>query len=135
VEKTKGNAVVLFDGVCNLCNGAVQFVLRRDRHAAFRFASLQSNYAKDLMKRFGLIPGTLHSLLLYDNGVLYEKSDAALRIASYLKGFSVLSAFKIVPRFIRDGVYDFVARNRYRIFGKRDECMIPTPETKGRFIE
>ena len=126
--------VILFDGVCNLCNGAVQFVIRRDSPPRFLFASLQSPYAREVMTLFGLDPAKLHSVLLLQDGKLYQRSEAALRIAIQLKGLSWSKIFLIIPRFLRDTVYDLIARSRYAVSGKRDSCMIPTPELKERFI-
>jgi predicted DCC family thiol-disulfide oxidoreductase YuxK len=134
VEKTNAGAVILFDGICNLCNGAVQFVLRRDKQQYFRFASLQSEYGANVMKQFGLDPGVLHSILLLEGDHLYQKSEAALRIASRLQGISFLGHLRFVPAFIRDTVYDLIARFRYKIFGKKEQCMIPGPELKSRFV-
>lgn len=128
--------VVLFDGVCNLCNGSVQFIIKRDVKQIFKFASLQSTYAKDQLIKFGLPPLGLYSVMVIENGELYQRSDAVLRILANLGGFwYVLSGFKIIPRLLRDALYDAVAKNRYRFFGKKDQCMIPTPELKTRFIE
>jgi predicted DCC family thiol-disulfide oxidoreductase YuxK len=135
VEKTNAGAVILFDGICNLCNGAVQFVLRRDKQQYFRFASLQSAYGANVMKRFGLDSAVLHSILLLEDNRLYQKSDAALRIASRLQGVSFLGYLRLVPALIRDVVYDLIARFRYSIFGKKDQCMIPGPDLKSRFVE
>lgn len=128
--------LVLFDGVCNLCNGAVQFIIRRDPSSKFLFASLQSEFAAAKLKEFGVEPGSLHSIIVISGNTMLERSDAILTIASQLKGFwSLLRVFRILPRFMRDGVYDLVATYRYSIFGKQDSCMIPTPELKARFIE
>jgi predicted DCC family thiol-disulfide oxidoreductase YuxK len=135
VERTDGKAIILFDGVCNLCNGAVQFVIKRDRDSRFLFASLQSPFGQDVMKRFGLDPTALHSILLLEGGRLYQRSDAVLRISSTLNGWSFTKIFRVVPAFIRDGTYAFIARHRYRIFGKRQECMIPTADLKSKFLE
>ena len=127
---------VLFDGVCNLCNGTVQFVIKRDRAAIFRFASLQSNYAQRLLRQVNLPANQLYSVIVFEDGVAYHKSDAALRIARHLSGFwRWLYIFRFVPKFIRDGLYNFIATNRYRFFGKQDHCMIPTPELKARFVD
>lgn len=128
--------VVLFDDVCNLCNNSVQFIIRRDAQAKFKFASLQSNYGKEQMKRFNLPVSALNSVLLVKDDKLFQKSNAALEIASMLDGlWPVLYAFKVVPLFIRDFVYDWIAKNRYRWFGKTNECMIPTPDMKARFVD
>jgi predicted DCC family thiol-disulfide oxidoreductase YuxK len=127
--------VVLFDGVCNLCNGAVQFIIKRDRASKFLFASLQSNFGQSQLLKFGLDPSKLHSIIVLDDGKLYERSDAALKIVSRLaQPWPLFAAFRIFPRFFRNWIYDLVAKNRYRIFGKQDSCMIPTPATKARFV-
>jgi predicted DCC family thiol-disulfide oxidoreductase YuxK len=127
--------IVLFDGICNLCNGAVQFIIRRDPTGKFQFASLQSPVAQQLLKEAN-VPHALETIILIRNSLVFERSDAALEIARGLSGaWPLLYGFKIVPRFLRDSVYDWIAKNRYRFFGKRNECMIPTPEWKSRFIE
>jgi predicted DCC family thiol-disulfide oxidoreductase YuxK len=127
--------VILFDGVCNLCNNSVLFVIKRDPKSRFRFASLQSQYGQEQMRRFNLSTSDLNSVLLVKEGKLFQKSSAALEIAGMLNGgWPLLYLFKIVPPFIRNWVYDWIARNRYAWFGKKDACMIPTPELKSRFI-
>ncbi len=127
--------LVLFDGVCNLCNGTVQFIIRRDPQGRFRFASLQSEAGRAQLTRFNLNPDVLYSFIVIDGDQMYERSDAALFIAKHLalpwKAFAV---FKVFPRFLRDAVYNLIAKNRYRLFGKQDQCMIPTPELKARFV-
>ncbi len=132
---TSGKIVVLFDGVCNLCNGAVQFIIKRDKTSKFLFASLQSDFGQSQLQKFGLDPSKLHSIIALDNGKFYERSDAALKIASGLaQPWSMLGVFRIIPRFFRDWVYDLISKNRYKMFGKMESCMIPTPELKGRFL-
>lgn len=127
-------AVVLFDGICNLCSGAVQFIINRDPSAFFKFASLQSEYGQQQLARFGLDPNSLHSVILIQDDTVYQRSDAALKIARKLGGgWPLLYGFKILPRFLRDGIYNLIAGNRYRLFGKKDACWIPTPELKSRF--
>jgi predicted DCC family thiol-disulfide oxidoreductase YuxK len=127
--------VVLFDGVCNLCNGWVRFVLRRDPRRRFRFASLQSTFGAEVLQRHGLPDDYLGSILLLADGVLFAKSDAVLRIAGQLRWpWPVLSVFVIVPRVLRDIVYDWVARNRYRWFGKSESCMLPSANDAARFL-
>jgi len=127
--------VVLFDGVCNLCNSSVQFIIRRDPRARIYFAALQSEYGRAQIKKFNLPPDKLYSVMFIKNGQLRERSNAALEIARHLSGFwPAFYFFKIIPRFMRDALYDFIAANRYKWFGKKDECMIPTPELKGRFL-
>ena len=127
--------IILFDGVCNLCNGAVQYVIKRDKREVFKFASLQSDAAKALLSKSGLPEDHLESCVYISDDKVYTKSDAALRVAGKLSfPTKLLSGFIIVPRFIRDFFYDLIARNRYKMFGKKDECMLPTPELKGRFL-
>jgi predicted DCC family thiol-disulfide oxidoreductase YuxK len=128
--------VVLFDGVCNLCTGSVLFVIKRDRTANFSFASLQSTYGQRQLVKFGLPIDQLNTIFLMKDEKLFKKSDAALEIARGLSGlWPVFYLFKIVPTFIRNGIYDLIAKNRYRWFGKQEACMIPTPELKARFID
>ncbi len=127
--------LILFDGVCHLCQGFVQFILARDPKAQFRFASLQSPIARHLLAACGAEAQDLNSVVLMAEGRAYTKSDAALRIAARLSGpWPVLKAFLLVPRPIRDWVYDRVAGNRYRWFGKSSACLIPTPELRHRFL-
>lgn len=128
---------VFFDGVCNLCNGAVQFIIRHDKKSMYRFASLQSDFAKDILNKYQInITEPPQSILLLRNGKIYSESSAALRIAQKLGGsWKLLSVFLIIPEFIANGMYRFVARNRYKWFGKRDSCMIPTPELRDRFLD
>jgi predicted DCC family thiol-disulfide oxidoreductase YuxK len=131
-----GGAIVFFDGVCNLCNGSVQFIIARDPSNYFRFASLQSAAAERLLAEHGYDAGSLSSVILLENGRMYERSTAALRIARRLAGgWWMLSVFTIVPRGVRDAIYEWIASNRYRWFGRRDECMIPTPEMRSRFVD
>lgn len=128
--------LVLFDGVCNLCNGAVQFIIKRDPAGKFLFASLQSDFAAAQLKKFNAMSGSLHSIIVIEEDKMLERSDAILSIASHLNGiWKQLVFFRYVPRFVRDGIYDLVAKYRYRIFGKQDSCMIPTADLKARFIE
>jgi predicted DCC family thiol-disulfide oxidoreductase YuxK len=127
--------VVLFDGVCNLCNGWVRFVMRRDPRRRFRFASLQSTFGAESLRRHGLPDDYLGSILLLADGVLYARSDAVLRIAGQLRWpWPVLCVFVVVPRVVRDIVYDWVARNRYRWFGKRESCLLPNAQDAARFL-
>ena len=129
-------SIVLFDGVCNLCNGAVQFIINRDPEGRFSFASLQSAAGQARLREFGLSTDAFDSFVLVEGGKAYTRSTAALRIARQLPGpWRFLYALIIVPRPLRDWAYDLVARNRYRLFGRRDSCMIPTPELKAKFLE
>lgn len=127
--------VIFFDGLCNLCNGAVQFTIARDHHHVFRFSSLQSDYAKQRLTPFNIDPSKGNSLVLVEDGKAYERSTAALRIAKKLNGlWPLLYGFIIIPTFIRDWIYDYVAKNRYNWFGKRASCWVPTQELKDKFL-
>ncbi|HWP48861.1 MAG TPA: thiol-disulfide oxidoreductase DCC family protein [Candidatus Limnocylindrales bacterium] len=129
-------AIVLFDGVCNFCNASVNFVMDRDPEKHIRFAPLQSEAGQRLLKKFNLSPTALDTLILIEGEKFYTRSAAALRIAKRLQGlWPLLYIFIVVPPFIRDAVYDFIARNRYSWFGKTETCRVPTPELKERFLE
>ena len=137
LEKLSGikGHLLLFDGVCNLCNGYVQFVIKRDTKSKFVFAPLQSNIGEEAIKAFGYKADVLSSVLLVKNGKLFDRSDVPLEIAKDLSGlWPIFSALKIIPKFIRDKIYSWVAHNRYNWFGKKEECMIPSPELKARFL-
>lgn len=128
--------VILFDGVCNLCNSSVQFVLRHDRKKRFLFGSLQGSFGQNLLKMHQMPADDLHSFILKEKDVIYTKSTAALRVLKIMGGgWKLLYGLIIFPRFIRDGVYSFIAQNRYRWFGKKEECWIPRPEWKSRFLD
>lgn len=128
--------VVLFDGVCNLCNGTVQFLIRKDRQKKLRFASLQGEFGQRILHDAGLQKTDYASFLFLDNGNIYTHSTGALRVLSHLGGgWKILSCLRVVPRFIRDGVYHFIARNRYRWFGKRESCMVPDEGVRERFLD
>ncbi len=128
--------IVLFDGVCNLCNVAVRFIIKRDKKNLFKFTSLQSAFGQSVLQKFHLSDEPLNSFILFENGKVYKRSTAALMVAKQLSGgWPLLYAFMIVPRFIRDAVYNTIANNRYKWFGKKDECWIPTPALQSKFIE
>lgn len=128
--------IILFDGVCNLCSRSVQFILKRDRKNQFLFTSLQGNTGQEYLQKFHLPANELNSFILVEGDRFYNRSAATLRVARLLGGgWSLLYAFMILPRFIRDGVYNFIARNRYRWFGKKEECWVPTPELKAKFLD
>ena len=128
--------IILFDGVCNLCNGAINFIIKHDPKALFKFASLQGDTGQRLLKKYQINSAETDSIVLIDGDKVSVKSSAALRIAKYLnKGYPLLFGFMIVPKFIRNAVYDYIARNRYKWFGKKESCMIPTPELKSRFLD
>lgn len=127
--------IILFDGICNLCNAAVQFVIKRDPAAIFSFASLQSDVGQQLLKKFDLPVNELNSFVLIKKDQYYTRSTAALKVAKQLKGpTKLLYGFIIVPAFIRNFVYKIIAANRYRWFGKRDSCMLPSVDLKERFL-
>ena len=129
------NPVLLFDGVCNLCNATVQFIINRDRNKKFRFAPLQSVNGQQAKVLNGIPADELESVILFVEGKIYKKSDAALQIVRRLDGaWPVFFIFYIVPRFLRDPIYDLVAKYRYKWFGKRDSCMMPDPDLKSRFL-
>ncbi len=126
--------IILFDGECNFCNASIQFIMKRDPLAYFKFGSLQGQYGKALLKERKLLK-VLDSLVYIEGEVIYTKSSAALRICRRLKGFwKIFFVFLVVPLPFRDAVYDFIARNRYKWFGKRDACMVPSPEQNKRFL-
>ncbi len=128
--------IILFDGVCNLCNASVNFVIDRDPDAVFRFGALQSEEGRQLLAQAGVDEAWLDSIVLVDGEGVHTASDAALRIASRMPfPWSLLRIFRILPRSLRDLVYHWIARNRYRWFGKQEACRIPTPDLRARFID
>lgn len=134
--KEDNKKIILFDGVCNLCNGVVQFVINRDKKDTFRFAALQSEIGQQLTSERGIDTSTVDSIILIEpNIAYYTKADAALEIGKSLRGYRTLSSILYVfPQGIRNLVYDFIARNRYKWYGKKEACMIPTPELKAKFL-
>ncbi len=129
--------VILFDGVCNLCNGSVIFVLQKERKPVFKFASIQSKPGKELLNLCGLPANYVQAVILIDNGKIYLGSTAALKIGQTLKfpwWFLAYAGF-VVPKLVRDWIYAQIAKHRYQWFGKRDICMIPTENLKSRFYE
>jgi len=129
------HSIILFDGVCHLCDGFVQFVMNQDKAGAFRFAPLQSEAGRSLLQHFGLDENALDTVILIENGKYYTRSTAPLRIAKRIGGLWALTyVFIIIPKFLRDAGYNLIAKNRYRLFGKKDQCMIPTPEVRARFL-
>lgn len=127
--------IILFDGVCNFCNSAVNFIIRRNKNANIFFAAMQSQAGQKILQQYSLPVNDMQSFVLIENGKAYKQSTAALRICRHLKGLWPLCyGFIIVPAFIRNAVYNWIAKNRYKWFGKRQQCMIPTPEVKARFL-
>lgn len=132
----ENKSIIFFDGVCNLCNNSVKFIIKRDKHKRFLYASLQSDAARDILLQFKIKNSNLNSIILLENGKLYQKSTAILKIAKQLNGFWKLNyVFIIIPKFFRDFIYDIIAKNRYKWFGKREVCMLPTGDMKLRFLE
>ena len=128
--------IVLFDGVCNLCHGFVQFLVPRDTEGQFRFASLQSDVGQQLLDEHGLSDHDLDSVVLLEGDDAYVKSDAVIRIGQLLGGiYRLLGPCRFLPRRLRDWVYDLVARHRYRLFGQKEQCMLPTGNVRDRFLE
>ena len=128
-------AIILFDGVCNFCNSSVNFIIDRDPKNYFTFGALQSIKGQALLERYGLSQTALDTLILIESKQIYSRSTAALRIAKRLSGlWPLFYCFVIIPRFLRDPIYGLIAKYRYKIFGKREVCRVPTPEEKARFL-
>lgn len=132
----KGKKIILFDGVCNLCSNAVQYVIEHDKKDIFRFVALQSDLGIEILNHISIDTKNVDSIVLYDPGVAYYyKSTAAIEIAKEFGGiFHLGTIFKIIPAALRNMAYDYVARNRYKWYGKKESCMIPTPELKAKFL-
>jgi predicted DCC family thiol-disulfide oxidoreductase YuxK len=127
--------VILFDGICNFCNAGINFIIRQDKNKIFRFAALQSEAGQKLLKQYGLPTEGFGSFIFIDDGKVYQRSAAGLKVYGKLPWYWKWTQFGwIAPRFLRDGVYDFIARNRYRWFGKKEKCMIPSPDVRSRFL-
>ena len=128
--------IILFDGFCNLCSGVVKFIIRNDRGLVFKFAAIQSPMIQQLLKKHGMLNNTADTFVYFKEGVVYIKSKAALELLKTL-GWPWKAGyfFIIIPRPVRDFMYDLIARSRYRLFGKKDSCMVSLPEYKNRFIE
>ena len=130
------HSIILFDGVCNLCNRSVQYVIRHDAEKKFHFASLQSDAGQQLLKQYHLPADNFNSFVLIQDAKAYTRSTAALRVAKQLKGITkLLYGFIIVPRFLRDAIYNLIANNRYKWFGERESCMLPSPDLQSRFLK
>jgi predicted DCC family thiol-disulfide oxidoreductase YuxK len=130
------NPIILFDGVCNFCDGAINFVLKQDRKGVFRFAPLQSEAGQKILHQYKLPVKDFESFVLIDNGKVFKKSAASLKVMNKLPWYwKTFQIFWIMPGFIRNAIYDFIAKNRYKWFGKKNSCMIPTPEVRNRFLD
>lgn len=128
-------AIIFFDGVCNLCNASVQFVIKRDVENYFMFSALQNEHANQHLTEFKISPSKSNTILLLENGKLYTRSTAALRIARQLRGLWPLCyGLIIIPAFIRDAIYKTISKYRYKIWGRSETCMIPSPELKAKFL-
>lgn len=133
---TSSNPVILFDGVCNYCNSMINFVIRQDKKQQMRFATLQSDIAQNLLEYYGLSKDNFDSFVFIENGQAYLQSTAALKVLNRLPWYwQWTQLFRVIPKFIRDSVYNFIAKRRYKWFGKKESCMIPTPEVKSRFLD
>lgn len=129
------NAIILFDGVCNFCNSSVNFIIKHDKKGYYKFAPIQSEIGKVLCEKLAIDLQRVDSIILIENDFYKIKSSAILRIAKKLNGgYPLLFGFIIIPRFFRDAIYDLIARNRYKWFGRKESCMIPTPDVRSRFI-
>lgn len=128
--------IILFDGVCNLCDSSIQFIIKHDKKDIFRFVALQSEIGLEIINHFGIDTSKIDSILLYEPGkAYYYKAQAALKIAKELGGiYTAISWFSILPNFLTNTVYDYIAKNRYKWYGKKEACMIPTPELKAKFL-
>ncbi len=127
--------IILFDGVCNLCDSSIQFIIKHDKKDIFRFVGFQSEIGLEIINHIGIDTSKIDSILLYEPGkAYYYKAEAALKIAKELGGiYTAISWFSILPNFLTNTVYDYIARNRYKWYGKKEACMIPTPELKAKF--
>lgn len=132
---TPKHSIVLFDGVCHLCNGSVNFLLKRDKKECFLFATLQSDSGQALLKQHQLSTNDLDTVILIQQGQFYTKSTAILRVLKELgRGWQIFYVFILLPRFIRDAIYNLVAHSRYRLFGKNEQCRMPSPDIERRFL-
>lgn len=135
-NKLDNGPIIFFDGVCNLCEGSVQFILKIDKKKIFRFASLQGKAGQAMLAARGLPGDAFKSFVVQEGDTIYTQSTGALRVLKHVGGaWSLLYAFIIVPKFIRDGVYNFISRNRYKWFGEKKECWLPTPALRQRFLD
>ena len=132
----KDKKIILFDGVCNLCDATVQFLIKRDKKDIFRFVAIQSDLGQEIIQHIGIDTSKTDSIILYEPGhAYYYKAEAALKISKELGGiYALLGIFTLLPNAVTNIVYDYVARNRYKWYGKKEACMIPTPEMKAKFL-
>jgi len=136
IAESDDHPILVFDGVCNLCNGSIQYIIPRDPDGTLRFAPLQSDLGETVRESAGLSTDDLETVVLVDDGMAYTKSDAAIRVGEHLGGpYRLLSLGRLLPRSLRDRIYDFVADHRYDWFGKKDQCLIPDEDVSDRFIQ
>ena len=137
MDLTENKKIILFDGVCNLCDSMVNYIIKKDKKDIFRFVALQSDLGQEILKHIGINSREIDSIVLYEPGMAYYyKSSAAIEIAKNLGGvFNFGVIFKIIPSALRNPIYDYIARNRYKWYGKKDQCIVPTPELKAKFLE
>lgn len=137
MSDSENKKIILFDGVCNLCNGTIRYVIKHDRKNMFRYATLQSEIGRKLVSERDIDTSKVDSIILIEPGLAYfTKSDAALKIGRSFGGVWIfLFVFNLIPSSLRNIVYDFIARNRYRWFGKKEVCMVPSPELKAKFLD
>lgn len=137
LDLPKHKKIILFDGVCNLCDSAVQFIIKHDKKDGFRFVALQSDLGQKIVKYIGINTKNIDSIILYQPGIAYYyKSEAALEIAKNLGGiFYSAILFSILPTSFNNYIYDYIAKNRYKWYGKKDACLIPTKEIQAKFLE
>jgi predicted DCC family thiol-disulfide oxidoreductase YuxK len=127
--------IILFDGVCNFCNGVVNFLIKQDKEKKLRFAALQSEAGVQLLEQYGFPPSYQQSFIFIDKGKAYRKSTAALKLYNQLPWYwKWIQVFWIVPKFLRDAVYEFISKHRYKWFGKKEKCRMPTPDERSRFL-
>jgi len=129
------NPIILFDGYCNLCNSWIDFIIKRDKSKIFKFAAISSESGKEILKNYTVETEGIDSIILIENEKCYTKSSATLEITKRLSGiWPALYVLMILPKYFRDFIYDFIAKNRYRIFGRKESCRLPSPAEKERFI-
>ena len=136
IDLPKDKKIILFDGVCNLCESSVQFVIKHDKKDIFRFVAIQSDLGQEIIKHIGIDISKTDSIILYEPGIAYYyKSEAALRIAKELGGiYGLLRLFSVFPQALLNSIYDYVAKNRYQWYGKKEACLIPTLELRAKFL-
>lgn len=137
INLPENKKIILFDGVCNLCDASVQFIIKNDKNDVFRFVAIQSELGQQIINYLGIDTSKTDSIILYEPKVAYYfKAEAALRIAKELKSWhTVLYYFNFIPNWLKNSIYDFIAKNRYKWYGKKEACMIPTPELKAKFLQ